>query len=132
MAGNGNLHMSRNDKADEFYTQLSLIENELRHYRDFFKGKTVLCNCDDPFESNFFKYFALNFNALGLRKLICTFTDNQKRIAYEQQNGICVHCGQHFEIEQMDGDHITPWRDGGKTVQENCQMLCRHCNRSHQ
>lgn len=65
---------------------------------------------------------------LGIR----TFTDNQKRIAYEKQNGICVHCGQHFEIEQMDGDHITPWRDGGKTVQDNCQMLCRHCNRSHQ
>lgn len=64
---------------------------------------------------------------LGIR----TFTDNQKRIAYEQQDGICVHCGQHFEIDQMDGDHITPWRDGGKTVQENCQMLCRHCNRSH-
>lgn len=72
MAGNSNLHMSRSDKADEFYTQLSLIENELRHYRDFFKGKTVLCNCDDPYESNFFKYFALNFNILGLKKLICT------------------------------------------------------------
>ena len=54
MPGNSNLHMSRADKADEFYTQLSLIENELHHYRTFFKGKIVLCNCDDPFESNFF------------------------------------------------------------------------------
>lgn len=72
MAGNSNLHMSRADKTDEFYTQLSLIENELKHYKAYFKGKSVLCNCDDPFESNFFKYFAINFNTLGLRKLTAT------------------------------------------------------------
>lgn len=72
MSGNSNLHMSRSDKADEFYTQLSLIENELRHYKDYFKGKIVFCNCDDPYESNFFKYFAMNFNVLGLKKLIAT------------------------------------------------------------
>lgn len=72
MAGNSNLHMSRTDKADEFYTQLSLIENELKHYKTFFKDKVILCNCDDPFESNFFKYFAMNFNSLGLKKLIAT------------------------------------------------------------
>jgi len=64
--------MSRADKADEFYTQLSLIENELKHYKGHFKGKAVFCNCDDPFESNFFKYFAMNFNSLGLKKLIAT------------------------------------------------------------
>lgn len=72
MAGNSNLHDSAKNKQDEFYTQLSLIESELKHYKAFFKGKTVLCNCDDPYESNFFKYFAMNFNALGLRKLITT------------------------------------------------------------
>ena len=72
MAGNSNLHMSRADKADEYYTQLSLIENELKHYKGFIKGKVVLCNCDDPYESNFFKYFAMNFNSLGLKKLIAT------------------------------------------------------------
>ncbi|SJZ86409.1 Adenine-specific methyltransferase EcoRI [Treponema berlinense] len=72
MAGNSNLHASRADKADEFYTQLSLVENELKHYRKHFEGKTVLCNCDDPYESNFFKFFAMNFNALKLRKLIST------------------------------------------------------------
>lgn len=72
MAGNSNLHMSKNDKADEFYTQLSLIESELKHYKGAFKDKIVLCNCDDPFESNFFKYFAMNFNSLGLKKLIAT------------------------------------------------------------
>ena len=57
---------------DEFYTQLVDIENELRHYKEHFKGKVVFCNCDDPYESNFFKYFAINFNHLGLKKLICT------------------------------------------------------------
>ncbi|WP_027407628.1 adenine-specific methyltransferase EcoRI family protein [Anaerovibrio sp. RM50] len=57
---------------DEFYTQLADIERELRYYRKHFKDKTVFCNCDDPFESNFFKYFVLNFNKLGLKKLICT------------------------------------------------------------
>ena len=72
MAGNSNLNDSARNKQDEFYTQLSLVESELKHYRHHFKGKTVLCNCDDPYESNFFKYFAMNFNALGLKKLITT------------------------------------------------------------
>lgn len=72
MAGNKNLSKAKAAKKDEFYTQLTDIEKELRHYRQHFKGKTVLCNCDDPFESNFFKYFVLNFNRLGLKKLIAT------------------------------------------------------------
>lgn len=72
---NKNLNAAKEAKKDEFYTQLSDIENELRHYRQHFKGKTVLCNCDDPYESNFFKYFASNFNALGLKKLIATCYD---------------------------------------------------------
>ncbi len=72
MAGNKNLGVAKEAKKDEFYTQLSDIENELKHYKKHFSGKTVLCNCDDPFESNFFKYFVLNFNRLGLKKLIAT------------------------------------------------------------
>lgn len=72
MAGNSNLHDSARNKQDEFYTQLSLIESELKHYKRHFAGKVVLCNCDDPYESNFFKYFAMNFNSLGLKKLIAT------------------------------------------------------------
>ncbi len=59
-------------KEDEFYTRLADIENELKHYRKHFRGKTVFCNCDDPFESNFFKYFVLCFNFLGLKKLVAT------------------------------------------------------------
>lgn len=72
MAGNSNLNDSARNKQDEFYTQLSLIESELKHYRKQFNGKIVFCNCDDPYESNFFKYFAMNFNSLGLKKLIAT------------------------------------------------------------
>ncbi|MBQ7141626.1 MAG: adenine-specific methyltransferase EcoRI family protein [Bacteroidaceae bacterium] len=66
------LDAAKTAKEDEFYTQLSDIERELQHYWQHFRGKTVLCNCDDPYESNFFKYFALRFNQLGLKKLICT------------------------------------------------------------
>lgn len=72
MAGNSALSAAVKAKKDEFYTQLTDIEKEMRYYRKHFKGKTVLCNCDDPFESNFFKYFVLNFNRLGLKKLIAT------------------------------------------------------------
>ncbi len=72
MAKNKNLSKAKSNKNDEFYTQLSDIERELRYYRPYFKDKVVLCNCDDPFESNFFMYFVLNFNTLGLKKLICT------------------------------------------------------------
>lgn len=76
---------AKRNKADEFYTQLADIEKELRHYRDNFKDKIVFCNCDDPYESNFFKYFAMNFNFLGLKKLIATCYDNSP-IAYSQLN----------------------------------------------
>lgn len=72
MAKNADLGAAKTAKKDEFYTQLTDIEKEMRYYRKHFKGKTVLCNCDDPFESNFFKYFVLNFNRLGLKKLIAT------------------------------------------------------------
>lgn len=69
MAGNSNLHKANRAKKDEFYTQLVDIEREMVHYKDYFKGKVVYCNCDDPYESNFFKYFTLNFNTLKLKKL---------------------------------------------------------------
>ena len=63
---------ARKNKADEFYTQLPDIEKELRYYKEQLRGKVILCNCDDPYESYFFKYFAMNFNFLGLKKLIAT------------------------------------------------------------
>ena len=71
-ASNSNLHKANKAKKDEFYTQLIDIEKELKHHKEQFKGKVVYCNCDDPFESNFFKYFTLNFKALGLKRLIAT------------------------------------------------------------
>lgn len=69
---NKNLNAAKVAKKDEFYTQMTDIERELQHYWKHFKDKVVFCNCDDPYESNFFKYFALRFNQLGLKKLICT------------------------------------------------------------
>ena len=60
---------------------------------------------------------------------IRAFSDNQKREAYERQKGICVKCGEHFELNEMEADHITPWHESGKTTAENCQMLCKDDNR---
>ena len=72
MAKNKNLNVAARAKKDEFYTQLRDIENEMYYYRPHFEGKTVLCNCDDPYESEFFKYFAIYFDVLKLKKLIAT------------------------------------------------------------
>ena len=74
---NKNLNKAKEAKKDEFYTQLEDINNEMRHYREHFRGRTVLCNCDDPRVSNFFTYFAYNFEYLGLKKLITTCYKNQ-------------------------------------------------------
>ena len=72
MSNNSNLHKAKKAKNDEFYTQLSDIENELIHYQEHFNGKIVYCNCDDPTQSNFVKYFQINFDKLNLKKLIVT------------------------------------------------------------
>lgn len=83
MAGNTSLQRANKEKNDEFYTLLSDVERELTHYEQQFKDKTILCNCDDPYESNFFKYFAMNFNYLGLKKLIATSYDSSP-VVYTQ------------------------------------------------
>ncbi len=83
---NQNLNAAKNAKKDEFYTQLVDIENELKHYKAHFKGKTVLCNCDDPRISNFFHYFSYNFEQLGLKKLITTCYKNQNRDLFSQND----------------------------------------------
>lgn len=110
---NKNLNAAKTAKKDEFYTQMRDIEMELQHYWPHFRDKVVLCNCDDPYESNFFKYFALSFNQLGLKKLICTcfdgspvqgnellldfgdFTDDPKKIAYKVEI---------TEVKDLNGD----------------------------
>lgn len=81
---NKNLNAAKTAKKDEFYTQLEDINNELRHYREHFRGKTVLCNCDDPRVSNFFTYFAYNFEFLGLKRLITTCYKNQDMDLFSQ------------------------------------------------
>lgn len=75
---NENLTQAKKNKQDEFYTQLSDIEKELKHYKQHFKGKTIFCNCDDPEWSNFWKYFELNFDHLGIKKLISTHYEDTK------------------------------------------------------
>ena len=76
--GNATLNKAKDAKNDEFYTQLTDVSKELMHYKQHFKGKIVLCNCDDPTWSAFWKYFHLNFSALGLKKLISTHYDKTK------------------------------------------------------
>ena len=83
---NKHLHTASKAKKDEFYTQLSDIEKELKHYKRHFKGKVVLCNCDDPRVSNFFHYFAYNFEKLGLKKLITTCYKNQNADLFSQND----------------------------------------------
>lgn len=81
---NENLHKAKSGKKDEFYTQLSDIENELRNYKEHFKDKVVFCNCDDPRVSNFFHYFSYNFEHLGLKKLITTCYKSQNQDLFSE------------------------------------------------
>lgn len=107
---NKNLTAAKNAKNDEFYTQLTDIEKELMHYRDHFKDKIVFCNCDDPTYSNFWKYFHLNFERLGLRKLIATHFDAEKptyKLEYVGGNDGDVEAGVVTELMQ-NGDFRSP------------------------
>ena len=96
---NRNLHAAKNAKKDEFYTQLEDIENELKHYTHHFKNKVVYCNCDDPRISNFFRYFAFNFEKLGLKKLITTCYQNKQHNLFSQ------HDSEHAIYLEYTGDH---------------------------
>lgn len=129
---NKNLNDEKKAKKDEFYTQLTDIERELQHYWPHFRDKVVLCNCDDPYESNFFKYFALRFNQLGLKKLICTcyngspvqgnelmidwgdFEDEPKKIAYKVEI---------TEVKDLNGDGAVDLSDVRYLLQNDRNML---------
>jgi hypothetical protein len=108
MAKNGNLHQAKSAKNDEFYTQLSDIEKEMRHYKDFFKDKVVYCNCDDARESNFFKYFSMNFEHLGLKKLITTgYKANGKGVIFTYEgdkNGNRQVDDEEIKVTELKGD----------------------------
>ena len=115
---NRNLYQAKNLKQDEFYTQLPDIEKELKHYKKYFKGKVVYCNCDDPRISNFFHYFSYNFEMLGLKKLITTCYKNQEMDLFSQndsehaiyleyngdKNGNNVPDAEEIGIKQLKGD----------------------------
>ena len=135
---NKNLNAAKTAKKDEFYTQLTDIERELQHYCPHFRDKVVLCNCDDPYESNFFKYFALRFNQLGLKKLICTCYDgspvmgtelslfsldaegNEKKTAYKVEI---------TEVSDVNGDGAVDLADVEYLIQNDKNVLsCLHGN----
>ncbi|MBO7073343.1 MAG: adenine-specific methyltransferase EcoRI family protein [Bacteroidales bacterium] len=135
MAGNGNLNVANKAKKDEFYTQLPDIENELRHYKKHFKDKTVFCNCDDPYESNFFKYFAMNFNQLGLKKLIATCYSESfvagKQLALfddspqEKSKTSVPHKIIITEVTDLNGDGATNLADVEWLIKNDKNVLTR-------
>lgn len=125
MATNKDLNNASKAKKDEFYTQLEDIEKELKHYRNYFENKIVFCNCDDPYESNFFKYFAMNFNHLKLKKLIATcyiespvagkqlslddvFVKNKKMSKNDRKKPYKIEIN---EVPDLDGDGATGLAD---------------------
>lgn len=106
---NNGLNLARSAKKDEFYTQLVDIEKELKHYKAHFKGKTVFCNCDDPVESNFWRYFKMNFDHLGLKKLISTHY-HESRPTYKQELFIDCNGEKKFVRTNLhqNGDFRSP------------------------
>ncbi len=110
---NKNLHSAKSQKKDEFYTQLSDIEKELKHYKGHFKNKVVFCNCDDPRVSNFFRYFSLNFEKLGLKRIIATCYKNQNLDIFSpntSEKALCLEydggdiSNPEERIRTLDGD----------------------------
>ena len=105
---NSNLHQAKRAKNDEFYTQLTDIEKEMVHYRPHFKGKVIFCNCDDARESNFFKYFANNFELLGIRKLITTgYKENGHGVVLEYEgdkNGNLIVEPSEIKVTELKGN----------------------------
>lgn len=134
MAGNKNLQVANKAKKDEFYTQLSDIENELRHYREHFRGKTVLCNCDDPRVSNFFHYFAYSFEQLGLKRLITTCYKNQNADLFSrnaQEQAIWLeYLGDRNNNRVPDAEEIgiRPLRGDGDFRSPECIELLKQAD----
>lgn len=127
MAKNNNLHTAKATKNDEFYTQLEDIENELKYYKDYFKGKVVYCNCDgflNKEKSNFFMYFSLNYEFLGLKGLICTkYNPNGKGRKYEYYgdlNGNNYPDEEEVFTSELEGD--------GDFRSEECIELLKKCD----
>lgn len=129
-AKNRNLHKAKTSKQDEFYTQLSDIEKELKHYKKHFKGKVVYCNCDDPRVSNFFHYFSHNFEKLGLKKLIATCYKSQEMDLFsknDSEEAICLEYYGNKNGENLPDPKeigIKPLRgDGDFRSEESIELL---------
>jgi len=153
-SSNRNLHTANRAKKDEFYTQLVDIEKELKHYKDQFRGKVVYCNCDDPFESNFFKYFAANFKELQLKKLITTSYSGSpitgKQLSLLDVEGLKPEGKEPFKIEinkvsdlnsdgaisltdvewllKHDVNTATPLKEGGDFRSQECIQLLKEAD----
>lgn len=120
MAANANLHKAKNEKNDEFYTQLTDVSEELKHYKQHFKNKVVFCNCDDPSWSAFWKYFHLNFARLGLCKLISTHYDkNKPTYKMEYEGG---------DDDNINAGTVTPLEGNGDFRSKECLDLLDECD----
>lgn len=134
MADNAKLRQAKAGKKDEFYTQLSDIENELKHYRPQFKDKTVLCNCDDPRVSNFFRYFALNFKKLGLKKLITTCYKNQNADLFSEhtaEKAVYLEYDGSFDISDLtslENIPVKPLNGDGDFRSKECIELLKQAD----
>ena len=127
------LSAAKSAKKDEFYTQMTDIERELQHYWKHFRGKVVLCNCDDPYESNFFKYFALRFNQLGLKKLICTcyngspIQGNQLLLhfdGFDSEPTKIAYKVEITEVKDLNGDGAVDLSDVQYLLQNDKNVIC--------
>ncbi|MBF1456820.1 MAG: adenine-specific methyltransferase EcoRI family protein [Prevotella nigrescens] len=131
---NKTLTLAKKAKNDEFYTQLGDIERELKHYKQHFKGKTVLCNCDDPRVSNFFKYFALNFELLGLKRLIATCYKSKEISTFSQNNSeqavYIVYEGDKNDNHIVDNEEIEvkPLKGDGDFRSKECVELLKQAD----
>lgn len=106
---NNNLKKAKKAKFDEFYTLITDVEREMVHYKDQFKDKIIFCNCDDPEESNFWKYFYLNFHHLGLRKLISTHYETEKpsyKLEYDGANIVKTDLMQNGDFRSPEAIEI--------------------------
>ncbi|PXW50037.1 adenine-specific methyltransferase EcoRI-like protein [Grimontella sp. AG753] len=122
---NSGLHAAKRNKKDEFYTQISDIERELRHYRKHFKDKIVYCNCDDPYISAFFEYFAKNFEFLGLKKLITTCYRSQRMDLFSQGDSaeaikLEYTGGAPNSLPTADDIGVTPLKGDGDFRSSEC------------
>lgn len=123
---NSNLNKAKSDKNDEFYTQLSDIEDEMRHYTNHFAGKVIYCNCDDPLASNFFKFFFLNFERLKLKKLVATCyqsIDVGARTKLSSRNSVKIeYDGSNTPSNEVSADKtiVTPLSGDGDFRSDEC------------